>query len=102
MKDSLTKHSQADTANDSNHDLLMKFLQHPEMLRQKLENFFDEEKVIFGDSMNEMNKLSSYVVSNWRQIVPPVVAFGLSILLKQTEVINKASPVNGEEETLLN
>ncbi len=93
-----------------NHDTLMSFLQHPEILRQKLQNFVDEEKGVFGDSMSEINELANYVMSNWRQIVPPIVAFGLSVLLKRTENMAKpikasSSAVNHEgssDETLLN
>ena len=104
MKDSQNTQGSQDTqGKDSSHDMLMKFLQHPEMLRQKLQNFIDEEKEVFGDSINEISELSNYVVSNWRQIVPPVVAFGLSVLLKRNDPVKMATPANDvKDHTLLN
>ncbi len=97
------KDEQDTQSTDSNHDMLMRFLQHPEVLRQKLQNFIDEEKEVFEDSINEMSELSNYVVSNWRQIIPPVVAFGLSVLLKQAETIKTATPLKDvEDDTFLN
>ncbi len=84
------------------HDLLMKLLKHPEIVKNKIQNFIEEEKEIFGDSIEEINDLRDYVMSNWRSIVPPLVAFGLSVLLKYTEDKKVTKPEEESEEPLLN
>lgn len=86
------------------HDLLMKILKNPEIIKDKLQSFIDEEKEVFGDSIEQITDLSSYVMQNWRGLVPPLVAFGLSVLLKQTEpaVDTHKTDSQSSDETLLN
>ena len=82
------------------HDLLMKILKNPEIIKDKLQSFIDEEKEVFGDSIEQITDLSNYVIENWRSLVPPLVAFGLSVLLKHTETQKTDS--KSSDETLLN
>ena len=88
--------------NSDSHDLLMRILKNPEIVKNKIQELVEQEKEVFGDSLTEINDLRDYVMSNWRSIVPPLVAFGLSAILKQTRHTEATETKEILEENLLN
>ncbi len=85
------------------HDLLMKYLKHPELLKEKIQDFVETEREVLGESFQEIADLSEYVLKNWRILAPPLVAFALSFLLKETEgTVKESEKRDSTAGTLLN
>lgn len=73
------------------HDLLVKILKNPVILKNKVKTFVDEVQIIYQESIAELADLSNYVLANWRSWVLPLVEFGLSVILKTTATIQETS-----------
>ncbi len=80
-----------DKANDNQdktqkvHDMMMKLLQNPSIIKENVQKLIDEEKELYSNSISEAKELFDYVLSNWKSIAPPLAAIGLSVLLSKVE-----------------
>ena len=85
------------------HDMVMKLLQNPSIIKDNVQKLIDEEKALYSNSINEAKELYDYVLSNWKKIVPPLAAIGLSVLLSQIQgKAQETVAMNNKPESHLN
>lgn len=84
------------------HELFLRILKNPEIVKLKIQDFVEAEREVFSESFDEVSDLSKYVISNWRSLAPPLVAFGLRVLLKQTAPAHSEENLKTSPAPLLN
>ena len=80
-----------DLQGSDSHEVLMGIIKHPKVLQDKIMNFISEEREIVDTSLSELIDLTYYLRMNWRGLTPPLVAFALSIVLRQTDSVIESS-----------
>ncbi len=85
------------------HDMVMKLLQNPSIIKDNVQKLIDEEKELYSNSINEAKELYDYMLSNWKKIVPPLAAIGLSVLLSRIQgKAQEALPMSNKPKSHLN
>ena len=71
------------------HDTFMNFLRNPDVLIERIENFLEEERGVYSESINGIVGLKNYIFKNWRSLVAPTFALSLGLIMSEIEKAGK-------------